>query len=670
MTARGQDGPKRLGAYSLGFLRNAPLRNALAGAGYAVTAGPFSADLDGIAIWGDRAVARRGLAACKRRGLPPVFIEDAFLRSVSPAERWPVIGLTIDHKAPYFTADRASDLEDVLNAGAPDGDALAFEEYLASGLSKYNNGLGDGSACGEGFVLVVDQLRGDASIRQGAATEDSFAQMLAAALDENPGARVLVKQHPRAKDAPHRAHFDPSALPDRVEIAPEGCDPVALLGRAERVYCVTSQLGFEAILHGHRPRLFGLPFYAGWGLSDDEQGVERRRVTHSRLSLFDAVMGRYARWFDPLSGAPVPVTRAIRDLSARKQQFDLQRRICAGFGISGWKRRFFRRYFPGLRFETSARRAAELCAGQSKECLVWASRETAELARECDARGVALVRVEDGFLRSRGLGAKLVPPGSLCFDDLGIYYDPSRESRLQQLIRAAADLPDFERQRAEALMATVVEGRLAKYEAGKAGGAGEAGRGRTILVPGQVEDDASILKGAGDICRNLDLLRVVRAENPEAHVIYKPHPDVAAGLRRGAVPDAEAAACCDEIFRDGGAATAIDRADEVWTMTSLLGFEALLRGRKVVCFGRPFYSGWGLTEDRQGLTGPRGQVDLVALYRAAMIGYARYLDPETGLAISVECHAARLAGDLVAGPGPRTFAQVLYRRVMGPSRRS
>jgi len=32
-------------------------------------------------------------------------------------------------------------------------------------------------------------------------------------------------------------------------------------------------------------------------------------------------------------------------------------------------------------------------------------------------------------------------------------------------------------------------------------------------------------------------------------------------------------------------------------MTSLSGFEALLRDKKVVTYGSPFYAGWGLTED-------------------------------------------------------------------------
>ena len=59
------------------------------------------------------------------------------------------------------------------------------------------------------------------------------------------------------------------------------------------------------------------------------------------------------------------------------------------------------------------------------------------------------LRVEDGFLRSRGLGADLIPPLSLVLDDMGIYYDPNSPSRLETLIEASPALPDAALRRAE-----------------------------------------------------------------------------------------------------------------------------------------------------------------------------------------------------------------------------
>lgn len=62
------------------------------------------------------------------------------------------------------------------------------------------------------------------------------------------------------------------------------------------------------------------------------------------------------------------------------------------------------------------------------------------------------MRVEDGFLRSKGLGAELIAPLSLVLDDLGIYYDPTRSSRLEELIRVRALLRPDQKERSERLI--------------------------------------------------------------------------------------------------------------------------------------------------------------------------------------------------------------------------
>jgi capsular polysaccharide export protein len=265
--------------------------------------------------------------------------------------------------------------------------------------------------------------------------------------------------------------------------------------------------------------------------------------------------------------------------------------------------------------------------------MVWASAARAD----DDA-----LRVEDGFLRSRGLGAELVPPLSLVFDDLGIYYDPTRESRLERLIAASADLRPGQRARAEALARRLAETRVTKYNL--PGTRPALPPGRRLLVPGQVEDDASIRRGAGAVATNRALLEAARAANPDAVLLYKPHPDVEAGLRPGALPDGEALRHADAVLARADPAALLAEVDEVWTITSLLGFEALLRGVRVTTLGAPFYAGWGLTRD----LGPvparrRTRVDLAGLVHAALIAYPRYHDPVTGRPCPPELAAARLA---------------------------
>jgi capsular polysaccharide export protein len=156
-----------------------------------------------------------------------------------------------------------------------------------------------------------------------------------------------------------------------------------------------------------------------------------------------------------------------------------------------------------------------------------------------------------------------------------------------------------------------------------------------------VEDDASVRLGTRDICTNLALLRSTREQNPDAIVIYKPHPDVEAGLRPGAL--SEATGYCDIIAADCDPISLINQVDEVWTMTSLLGFEALIRGKAITCLGLPFYSGWGLTHDRHELQRRQARPDILGLIHACLIEYPRYFDPMSKLPCPPEVVIERLA---------------------------
>jgi len=119
-----------------------------------------------------------------------------------------------------------------------------------------------------------------------------------------------------------------------------------------------------------------------------------------------------------------------------------------------------------------------------------------------------------------------------------------------------------------------------------------------VLVPGQVEDDASIALGCTGIRTNLKLLEAVRAARPHAFIIYKPHPDVVSGNRKGRLAVSAARQYADWVETKASIVSCIAACDELHTMTSLSGFDALLRGKRVVTYGQPFYAGWGLTEDR------------------------------------------------------------------------
>jgi capsular polysaccharide export protein len=253
------------------------------------------------------------------------------------------------------------------------------------------------------------------------------------------------------------------------------------------------------------------------------------------------------------------------------------------------------------------------------------------------AKARQILRVEDGFLRSAGLGAALARPLSWVFDDLGLHIDPSRPSRLEKILDCIA-LTQDECDSARQLIDAIIEAGVSKYNLlSPAQAARVFSKGRpVVLVPGQVEDDASIHWGAPDVKTNLGLLEAVRAARPDAHLIYKPHPDVVAGLRRKGLHEGRAARIADQVITYGDTVALLPSVDEVHVMTSLAGFEALLRGRPVTCWGQPFYAGWGLTEDMLPIQRRMRRLTIEELAVGTLIHYPRYLHPNGGAATALE----------------------------------
>ena len=242
---------------------------------------------------------------------------------------------------------------------------------------------------------------------------------------------------------------------------------------------------------------------------------------------------------------------------------------------------------------------------------------------------VSLVRLEDGFLRSVGLGSDLVRPLSWVFDNLGIYYDATRPSGLEHLLqtfRCEAGLLE----RAALLRSRIVESGITKYNVEAGSWKRPAHAARVLLVPGQVESDASICYGAPGISSNMGLLRAVRQAHPDAWVLYKPHPDVSAGLRQRGAGEDEALAWCDEVIHDVPMGALLPLVDELHVMTSLAGFEGLLRDKRVTCYGQPFYAGWGLTTDLQPIERRTRTLGLDELVAGALILYPRYVGRASG----------------------------------------
>jgi capsular polysaccharide export protein len=271
---------------------------------------------------------------------------------------------------------------------------------------------------------------------------------------------------------------------------------------------------------------------------------------------------------------------------------------------------------------------------------------------------VPIWRMEDGFLRSVGLGSDFSVPASLVLDKQGIYFDPARPSDLETILETAAFTPE-ELQRAAALRETIVRSALSKYNFAPASEPlVRPSRKRVILVPGQVEDDASIRLGCVDVRTNESLLREVRRQNPDAHVIFKPHPDLLSGNRKTGVLSVERAReLCDQLILDAPLPACLAIADEVHTMTSLVGFEALLRKLTVNTYGRPFYAGWGMTVDRHPVERRTRRLDLEMLVAGTLIRYPLYMSRKTARLTTPEVVIEELEEELRTGARPAREAR-------------
>jgi capsular polysaccharide export protein len=245
---------------------------------------------------------------------------------------------------------------------------------------------------------------------------------------------------------------------------------------------------------------------------------------------------------------------------------------------------------------------------------------------------ITVLRLEDGFLRSVGLGVDLVRPLSWVIDRQGIHFDATRSSDLETLL-ATRTFDVALRRRAANLRERIVAEHVTKYNVGSETWQRPRGISRVILVPGQVPTDAAMSFATLRPATNMALLSAVRKANPDAYVVYKVHPDIIARMRLQQESVTDAQDLCDEVIGDVDMAELLAMVDEVHVMTSLTGFEALLRDRPVTCYGRPFYSGWGLTRDLDPPTERRRRrLTLDELVASALIDYPLYLNRNgTGL---------------------------------------
>lgn len=592
--------------------------------------------------WGRKKSYYRTKALADKYQKPIITIEDGFLRSLDSGttSRYGV-SLVVDDVGIYFDTRNANRLENLivqLTHDWHDNDEQhakrLIKTILDNHLSKYNHQLSAPNLTtlannNKSHVLIIDQVANDASIEGAGADKDSFLLMLEQAKKLYPNANIWIKAHPTGK-----GYFDKETLAryniDEQFCLVQSCNPIKLLWQVDAVFTVSSHMGFEALMLGKTVYGFGVAWYSGFGLTCDDfapqsllASVKARRESLGMYSnptltmLFYASYVRYSCYGDPASYGiglvSCDIETAIDWLITNRNHAHRLAGEVLSYEFSRWKWGFFGA-FLGTPFNTITikpkaglvRRWLQSQFGLvSTPCfdrpyphvVVW-GQKARRMLESANLPMTKLWCMEDGFIRSKGLGATLLEPLSVVIDDKGIYYDATHPSLLESYL-ATIELTDEECQKIQALLAQITTAGITKYNVGKATDLPkqltQLGKHKPVhLVVGQVEDDASVQNCLSAITTNQALLYDVRRRYPEDIIIYKPHPDVEAGLRVGLVNDTSLA---DIVAYHSAMTECLAVCDVVHTISSQTGFEALIRHKQVVCYGLPFYAGFGLTSD-------------------------------------------------------------------------
>jgi len=283
--------------------------------------------------WHTHIIARALQSNSKVYIIENCFLSNVFstnTKNVEP-EFLKAIGFTIDDITCYYDALLPSRMEMLLNDKSlvitEEQKARAgkcIDKILSTHLSKYNNQPIYTPEIGrEGVpkVLVVDQAYRDWSIIRGKGSVEVFRTMLEKAIEENPDADIIVKTHPETISGLKGGYYTDLRPHDNIYTMTEPINPISLIKYCDKVYVCTTQLGFEALMCGKEVRVFGMPFYAGWGLTRDEQVCERRTNTRTLEEIFYIAYIMYSWYVNPEKQCRCEIEEAMDYLLKLREEY-------------------------------------------------------------------------------------------------------------------------------------------------------------------------------------------------------------------------------------------------------------------------------------------------------------------------------------------------------------
>lgn len=267
-----------------------------------------------------------------------IFIGDSFLRSINTmvdknAEEKYRKGISfgIDDLGYYYDATRTNRMEQMLNdknlvitENQKQRARICIKKIVDNYLTKYNYQPIYEPKIGRNAVekvLVIDQTYGDMSIVKGLADENTFKTMLDSAIKENPNADIIVKTHPDTISGTGGGYFKGLKAHDNIYTQTDLINPISLIKYVDKIYVCTTQFGFEALMCGKEVHVFGMPFYAGWGLTIDRQKCDRRTNKRSLEEIFYIAYIMYSYYVNPEKQCRCEIEEAMDYLLKLREEY-------------------------------------------------------------------------------------------------------------------------------------------------------------------------------------------------------------------------------------------------------------------------------------------------------------------------------------------------------------
>ncbi len=598
------------------------------------------------AVWGiGKETNKSAEIEATSKAIPIIRLEDGLIRSFSSDES--TYSLYQSKDGIYYDFTNNSNVENLLNSdwipSSKDNEDynLSLEMINKYNISKYNEHPDIHStyfSTTKKNLLLIDQTFNDHSVLFGNANEQSFYNMLIHALNQSDVYNIYVKIHPEVISGKKTGYLYnlinnlPQEQKDLINIISGNYNVPSIFPYVDAIYVVTSQVGFDALLREKQVFCFGSPFYSGWGITNDMVKGKFRHKERSIKDIFIAIMFYCTTYINPFTKKKGTILDLIEYISLQKRHSN--KKDITFYKTKLWKRGILERFLNTSKSNTNFIFELNNAPLFKELVATWGYKfipEIKNVRQKCC--------IEDGFIRSAGLGSNIEDPLSLVVDYNGIYFNPHTESDLEKILNYE-NFTQYEIKQAEKVISELFNKKITKYNVGtidnnlkniKENHLNQ----KIILAPGQVEDDASIMLGAQEINTNYKLLSAIAEYNPNSVIIYKPHPDVLVGNRKGNINDEQFKLLQKTypqvtfyIEKQANIIDCFNIANEVHVITSTSGLEAILRNKKVVTYGLPFYGGYGLTVDMATYPRKRKNLSKEELILGCYLLYPRYLLPK------------------------------------------